>query len=89
MVVPPGQGRGVRCDHDRDRVITLSRGFQSDPIKEHAALIEIEQARVASADAHRHLGMVIRQAIDGGVRAQVIADHLRISRATLYRTLAD
>ena len=66
----------------------MSRGFQHDPIKEHAALTEVALdiglwREAEAAAAHR-----IRALIAEGVRAGVIADHMGWSRATLYRWLA-
>ncbi len=66
----------------------MTRGFQADEARETQAVNRIGKARRAADDAHLHMLYVIRAAIDDGVRAQVIADHLEVSRPTLYRMLA-
>lgn len=74
-----------RVPSGSDPIVT--RGFQSDPIAEHAALTEIAYEVglwwKAEAEARRK----VRKAIDNGVRARVIAEQLGWSRATLYRWL--
>ncbi len=65
----------------------MTRGFQADEAKEARALDRIGTAQRTADDAQLHMLYVIRAAIDDGVRAQVIADHLEISRPTLYRML--
>ncbi len=65
----------------------MTRGFQADEAKEARALDRIGKAQRTADDAHLHMLYVIRSAIDDGVRAQVIADHLAVSRPTLYRML--
>jgi hypothetical protein len=65
----------------------MTRGFQPDEAKEARAVERIDKAHRAADDAHLHMLYVIRAAIDDGVRAQVIADQLEVSRPTLYRML--
>ncbi len=65
----------------------MTRGFQPDEAKEARAVARIGKAQRAADAAHLHMLYVIRAAIDDGVRAQVIADHLEVSRPTLYRML--
>lgn len=63
----------------------MSRGFQSDPIKEHAWLLELTHEVSAWRNAEDRAAEALRRAMADGVRSQVIADHLGVSRATLYR----
>jgi transcriptional regulator GlxA family with amidase domain len=65
----------------------MARGFQADEAKEGQAVKRIGKAQRAADDTHLHMLYVIRAAIDDGVRAQVIADQLGVSRPTLYRML--
>ncbi len=65
----------------------MTRGFQADETKEARAVKRISTAQRNADDAHLHMLYVIRTAIDDGVRAQVIADQLEVSRPTLYRML--
>jgi predicted DNA-binding transcriptional regulator YafY len=65
----------------------MTRGFQPDEAKEARALDRIGKAQRTADDAQLHMLYVIRAAIDDGVRAQVIADRLEVSRPTLYRML--
>lgn len=65
----------------------MSRGFQADPIKEHAYLTEITAHQVAMREARNGLRYQCRRALDDGCRAQVLADHMEMSRATFYRWL--
>jgi predicted DNA-binding transcriptional regulator YafY len=65
----------------------MTRGFQADEAKEDQALKRIGKAQRTADDAHLHMLYVIRAAIDDGVRAQIIADQLEVSRPTLYRML--
>ncbi len=65
----------------------MTRGFQADDIKEAQALKRIGAAQRKADDAQLHMLYVIRAAIDDGVRAQVIAEQLEVSRPTLYRML--
>jgi Homeodomain-like domain len=66
----------------------MSRGFQPNPIAEHAALTEISVAVTEWQRAEAEAKQLARSAIDSGVRAQVIADHLGWHRSTLHRWLA-
>ncbi len=65
----------------------MTRGFQPDEVKEAQAITRIGKAQRTADAAHLHMLEMIREAIDGGVRAQVIADQLAVSRPTLYRML--
>jgi predicted DNA-binding transcriptional regulator YafY len=65
----------------------MTRGFQPNEAKEAHALDRIGKAQQTADDAHLRMLSMIRAAIDAGVRAQVIADHLEVSRPTLYRML--
>ncbi len=65
----------------------MTRGFQVDEAREARALERIVEAQRAADDGRLHMLYVIRAAIDDGVRAQVVADRLGVSRATLFRWL--
>ncbi len=65
----------------------MTRGFQADEAKEARALKHISKAQHAADAAHLRMLYVIRAAIDDGVRAQVVANHLEVSRTSLYRML--
>ncbi len=65
----------------------MTRGFQIDEKREAEALDRITMAQQFADDGRMHLLYVIRTAIDDGVRAQVIAEALDVSRATLFRWL--
>jgi DNA invertase Pin-like site-specific DNA recombinase len=65
----------------------MTRGFQIDEKREARALERIAKAQRVADDRRLHMLYVIRTAIDDGVRAQVIAEALGVSRATLYRWL--
>lgn len=65
----------------------MSRGFQPDPVAEHAALVELAAAIAAWQTAEEHARTLAADALDRGCRANVIADALGMSRATLYRWL--
>lgn len=67
----------------------MSRGFQPDPLKEHAALIELAALMSEWRKAEHDAKQYARNAIATGVRADVVADGAGMSRATLYRWLSD
>lgn len=66
----------------------MSRGFQPDPIKEHARLTELTHLMGLWAEAERQAAVDVQRAISEGVRSNVIAEHFGWSKATLYRWLA-
>ncbi len=65
----------------------MARGFQPDEAKEAQAITHISKAKHAADAAHLRMLYIIRAAIDDGVRAHVIAEHLDVSRTSLYRML--
>lgn len=69
-------------------VATVTRGFRHDPIKEHAWLTEIAVEHEAWRNAEGRTAEAVRRAIADGARAAIVAEHLGLSRATLYRWLA-
>lgn len=66
----------------------MSKGFQPNPILEHAGLLEIAAAQADIEHATKERNALIEHYISQGVRAHVIAAQLRVSRATLYRMIA-
>lgn len=66
----------------------MSRGFQPDPLVEHAALTEVAAAVQQWRDAEAQVRHVLRRALDDGARSQVIAEAVGMSRTTLYRWLS-
>lgn len=67
----------------------MSRGYQADELAEHAALTELAAAEQAVTAAIEHRRYVIRRALDQGARAHVLAEQIGVSRATLFRMVAD
>lgn len=67
----------------------MSRGYQADELAEYAALVELAAADEAVKRAIEHRRTVIVRAMEQGARSTVLAEHLGVSRATLYRMTAD
>jgi len=65
----------------------MTAGFQADPIKEHAAMIELAAAINTWQDAEQDVRAMATEAIQSGCRSQVVAGQLGMSRATLHRWL--
>ena len=65
----------------------MTRGFQSDPLFEHAALMELAALTNVADAAYDVVTSRIRIALDDGCRADVIAAQLGVSRSSLYRRL--
>jgi hypothetical protein len=63
----------------------VTRGFQPDPIREHAALVELAAALKAWQQAEQRTKNLAGARLRSGVRAQVLADALGMSRSTFYR----
>ncbi len=66
----------------------MSRGYQADPLVEHAALTELAAAVRAWQDAEVEVREVIRRGLDQGARSHVLAEQVGMSRTSLYRWLA-
>jgi transposase-like protein len=64
-------------------------GFKSDPIAEHAAVIELAHAVGVWREVEQEAREIARAALARpGVRSDVIAEALEMSRATMYRWLS-
>lgn len=65
----------------------MTAGYQPQPIREYAAVVELAAARRRMLDAESNLKRIATQAMHDGVRSATVADALKMSRATLYRWL--
>lgn len=66
----------------------MSRGYQADPLVEHAALTELAAAVRQWQDAEELARSIAGRALADGARSHVVAKQLNMSRTTLYRWLA-
>lgn len=67
----------------------MSRGFQPNPIAEHAHATILAARLTEWRDAEQSARVSARDALAEGCRAATVAAALGMSRATLYRWLAD
>lgn len=71
-------------------MMAMTAGYQHDPIAEHAIVTELAAAVSAWQTSEAEARAIARRALTtDGVRADVIADALGMSRSTLYRWLRD